>query len=144
VRRRRWNCSPSSCEAFFDQITVVDKGMERKEFCARNTESSKIGGHLRMTQARKRAAIRFRHERVRASEPFHMHLVKDRPIPRNFRLRRLAPSECRIDNTALLHEGGTITLVKRPVLVGMAKFITEQFGSPPQFSHELLGIGIQY
>ena len=71
-----------------------------------------------------------------------MHLVEDSPLPGRLRLARVTPCEGGVDHPALLHEGSTIALIERLVLVGMTELVAEEFRAPAQPSDQSLGIGV--
>jgi hypothetical protein len=134
--------APIVLEAFLDQITVIDKGVNRQQLRRGNAEGSQIFRHARVRQSGERAPSRGGNMLVQLGEALDVHLVHDGPLPRDGGLALLSPCECRIDHPALQHQRRAVTLVERQILVGGVEHIAEQLRPPGEPADDLLRVRI--
>src|SRR5271157_4201088 len=132
IRRKKGDAviTPVVSKPLFQEMTVVDKGMNRQQFDRGDSERSNIIDDFLLPQSGKGASQLVFYFRELFSEPANVHFVDDGVIPWNPLLAaRLGPLKTRINNYTLGHKRRTIPFVESQI-VHRFHLVSEERGVP--------------
>ena len=134
--------APIIGEPALDQMTVVDRGVDRQQLDRGDAEPDQVVDHRRRGEAGKGAAML----RVDAGMAFGdrraRELENDRLFPRDLRPALLAPGEGGLDDPAFRDEARIVAPIDRQILARAADAVAENRVGPAQPAVQRLGIGI--
>ena len=133
--------APIVREAFFDQIVVVRKGMDRQQLNRGHTKLCQMLDHRLGRQRGKSAAISLHDAGVLHRQAFDMRLVDDGFVPAGAQGIVAVPLVIVTGNNAFWHELRRVPVVKGQIV--FADLIAEQGIIPDQLAHQRAGIWVK-